>query len=684
MFKASPEHSADPTTAMVRTRCRPLIVRLETKARPHHETSIMSDTLRQLIAGRIDTLSKTSSLVVAGRLEDKNNDADFIRCLNGLLVARPACRRKAMPASDADAVNKKGKLHRQAELVAFGDWLLINGHPGYLRKGGRTPDLRRALKTVACAMQDHSLQRIEKTHRFASRRQENRKQDITKTDLAKRWKVLFREERQPEHFDTTLRLLRKLLPAYLQHLRSGQVHFGGHVVTASPGIDQVRAGITPKRASTKTGSAASSAEPKPFTVPLQYSSDEERGEYQEGVTGSGPLPSLEYAPTRAGSATQPEQMVFKPGLDLGDYRFRAVIDRMVLLVDTTCITDWCSLRKALKDKAGAPPFVQDLTEKQAPGSWGVDLPELDLTKKTGQHFAILLQDPEPKRLTAVLNLLHKDPGLMDTPRLHLLEVAVDITPRAASRPEALSLREKMVAVLHRHHWAPGSVYPADATGRPRHVDARQSISDKPLYLFRHPSKASRASDLQIKDPDVRHRLLRDTPGEALYLNATLNRGAQASVAMTSVQHKISDRRNPGKGTRKDLAFKDRRARLEVTFSGEETLASRGVKTVDDLATLSFRKLTSPYLSLWLPVVPDEAGLQKDIAVQVRSRGVYGIELRNRAREEQDRKTLKRSGTPLPRRSASQALGLTRWSEMNARIGTALDDLRERWRMFSPS
>lgn len=683
MPRTSRDHTFGPAISSVRTSCRCSGVALENKARPQHETSIMCDTHRQRVAGQIDDLSKTSKLVVAGRLEDQHDDADFILCLNGLLAARPKHWRKTIPKSEADAVDEKGKLHRQAELVAFGDWLLVEGHPGYRRKGGREPDLRLVLKTVAAAMLELSLRPVEEKHSFASGRQENRKQVITKTDLAKRWKVLFQEERKPEHFAANLRLLKNLLPAYLKHLRSGQAHFGGHVVKASPGIAEIRAGITPKRASANVAPPAS-AEPKPFEVPLRYSSDEARQDCRKGVSGPLPLPSLEYTPTPAASASKPEQMVFKPDLDRGDYRFRAVIDRMVLLVDTTRVTNGDSVQKALEDKSGATTYVHDLTLKPKRDFGGVGLPELDLSKKTGQHFAILLQDPEPKLLTAVLDVLHNDLGLTATPRMHLLEVAVDITPRASSKPDALILREKMVALLHRHHWAPGNDYVADETNKPRHRDARQFVSKKPQPLFQNPSKGSSVSDFQVKDQVVRRRLLRDTPGEALYLNATLNLGAKASPVMTSVQHKIADRRNPGKNTREDLAFKDRRARLEVTLSGEQTLAGRGVKTVDDLATVSFRKLTSPYLSLWLPVVPDEEDLLKDIEVQLQSRGVYGIELRNRARYERDRETLRGSGKPLPRRTASQAMGLVRWSEMNDHIGTAHDDLRKRWKTFRPS
>ncbi|SEK12370.1 hypothetical protein MAA5396_04694 [Marinovum algicola] len=656
----------------------------------------MCDTLRQRVAGQIDDLSKTSKLVVAGRLEDQHDDADFIRCLNGLLAARPKHWGKAMPKSEADAVDEKGKLHRQAELVAFGDWLLVERHPGYRRKGGPEPDLRLVLKTVAAAMLELSLRPIEEKHGRDAPRQKHRTQAINKADLARRWKPLFGETREPEFFDSQLRQLRRLLSGYRSHVGSGSARFGGKVVTSSPNIEAIRAGITPKPAKKKAPLPASSVTPpvpavaRAFKIDLPYSSDEKRQEYRGKILAAVPLPHLEYKPTLLGvpSASKPQKLVLRPDVEPEDYRFHAVVDRMVLLVETKKITDERSLQRRLTAKTDATTYVRDPARRKDKDreNWGKPLPELDGSKSAGHCFAILVQDPEPAPLSSLLKVLREDIGLNGPVQLHLLEISIDIFPRSSSETAALLQREKMVALLHRHHWAPASAFPIEDGIIPRYGDARTSISSKPKYLFQHPKKASRVSDLQVKDKDkdVRDRLLSETPGDLPYLNATLYRGATAASAMTSAQHKIADRRNPGKNTLEYLAFKDRRARLEVTLSWEQTLAGRGVKTVDDLATVSFRKLTSPYLSLWLPVVPDEEDLLKDIEVQLQSRGVYGIELRNRARYERDRETLRGSGKPLPRRTASQAIGLVRWSEMNDRIGTALDDLRKRWKTFRPS
>lgn len=651
----------------------------------------MTSIVATLIARRIEALAATSTLVRAGQLQDQASDADFVRCLNGLLVSRPSQHSKKTPASEADAVDKKGKLHPHAELVAFGDWLLVEGQPGHLRKGGRKPDGRVLLRTVAAALLDLSLRPLEEKHGLEPPRQSHRKLAINKADLARRWATLFGSDRKAELFDANLRTLRKIIPDYQAHLSRGKARFGGQVVRSSPQINAIRTGITPKPNSGKTavasGAAASCpsapATPTPFELDLVYSSDDERREHRQGVTGSVPLSRLTYTPTAdtSHSSSKSPEMVFKPNLDRADYRFRAVIDKMVLLVETSHLTNGPSVWKRLEDDTGVTTYVQDLTETTSE-SWGAPLPKPGLTKKTGHHFAIQVQEPEPDLLTSLLHVLSKEFGLVGAVRLHLLEVAVDIYSKASSGPEALIQREQMVGLLQRHCWAPASAFTTEGVPSPRYKDARQYTGSKPKYLFNHSSRSSRAADDEIGEPEVRDRLLREVPGESLFLNATLYRGAEASDAMTRVQQKIADKRNPHKNTKTVLAPKDRRARVEVTLSGEATLASRGLETVDDLAKVSFRKLTQPYLSLWLPLVPEAGELQEDAKKQLQSRGVYGIELRNRARDEKDREERKRSGKPLPRKSGSQAMGLTRWTEMNESIGMALDELRKRWRACS--
>lgn len=88
---------------------------------------------------------------------------------------------------------------------------------------------------------------------------------------------------------------------------------------------------------------------------------------------------------------------------------------------------------------------------------------------------------------------------------------------------------------------------------------------------------------------------------------------------------------------------ERRARIEVTISGDETLKNRGIATIDDLGSVSFRRLTKPFLSFSLGTTEPWQHLLEDAQAQMKARGVYGIELRNRARALEEREELRRSG-----------------------------------------
>lgn len=164
--------------------------------------------------------------------------------------------------------------------------------------------------------------------------------------------------------------------------------------------------------------------------------------------------------------------------------------------------------------------------------------------------------------------------------------------------------------------------------------------------------------------------------------ATLWKGAKNSNYQVSIQHKITDRRNGAKNTWHVLPDHERRARIEVTISGSETLRNRGLSAVNDLASVSFRKLTTPFLSFRLGTVEPWQHLLEDAQAQTRTRGVYGIELRDRAHALEEREELRRSGKNLPRKMDHEGQGLQSWPEMNDVIGDALDQLRGPWSVFS--
>ena len=119
----------------------------------------------------------------------------------------------------------------------------------------------------------------------------------------------------------------------------------------------------------------------------------------------------------------------------------------------------------------------------------------------------------------------------------------------------------------------------------------------------------------------------------------------------------------------------------MTISGTETLKARGLATIDDLAGISFRTLTRNFLSFKLSTIEPWQHLMEDAKTQMRTRGVYGMDLRMRALGFERREALRRSGEKLPRKTDREGMSLQDWQEMNDVVGTALDELRRRWRSF---
>ncbi len=242
----------------------------------------------------------------------------------------------------------------------------------------------------------------------------------------------------------------------------------------------------------------------------------------------------------------------------------------------------------------------------------------------------------------------------------------------------------MVGLLQRHHWTPHSRFLDHEPAVPRNVDARQlyRTKGKPRYIFANRTDDRFNSDSSIDTPAIRQRILTDKPGEDLYLNSTVWKGAEHSPYQVSIQHKIANRRNPEKNTKDILPETQRRARIEVTITGSDTLNERDLTTLDDLGSVSFRKLTKPFLSFKIAEIEPLQHLLDDAQAQMRTRGVYGIELRNRARALEKRNEQKRAGQQLERNNDREGHGLQSWREMNDVAGKALDELQRRWKGFS--
>ncbi len=646
-------------------------------------------------------------------LSDAPTDQNFVKRLNTIVARRRRDMEKNIPATLADAIMSDGTLKKQAEMVALGNWLLLDSHPGMKKPPGPQPNPHRTLKFVAAILAEADFRPRKKKLNIATGGRESRKQEITKHDLPRWWGVLFGENVKPSQLDARLKSVRRILPLYLKPLKSGGANHAGTRIKKSPEIKRVLDAISGMLPNSQTERPDILEEPDvkhpaalvPFEIELCYQSPEHKAEYRRLSVSDHSISGLQYVPKNMATtspsgiirADRAGKILLEPDAHIRrDFRTEALIDRLVILVDTGKSATGQALHRLISKETDANIYVRDLTIRDKENEWGMPLPTPDPGKKTGYHFAIMIQEQTANILTNILKVIEHGPGIEGQVAFHLIEVSVDFYPKKPGSPEeAILRREQMVGLLQRHHWVRHSLLLDHEPAKPCDVDARQFHDDeeklperkpKIRYLFAHENSHTVSDKMQpdgnISAQSIRDRILTTRPGNGLFLNSTLVKGGKSAPYLTSIQHKIADRRNPNKKTIMELADPDRRARVEVTTSGTETLKECGLDKIDDLAAISFRKLTKDFLTFKLPMIEPWQHLLDDAKTQMHTRGVYGIDLRTRALNLEKREALRRSGSKRSRKTEKEGMALQNWQEMNDVIGKALDGLKKRWNSFT--
>ncbi|UYV37066.1 hypothetical protein N4R57_19195 [Rhodobacteraceae bacterium D3-12] len=326
-------------------------------------------------------LAARSGLFEKGDPKGAITSQSFILRLNTIVSRQYSEVKRRIPASLSDAISASGWLNKYAELVAFGQWLLVDGHPGMLKKGGKQPNPHMILQSVAVALYELNFRPKLKEHGLAQAERKSRTREITKRDLAEQWRKLLGEKKEPSFFDSRLRSMKRILPAYLEHLESGHFVVDGKMIKKSPEIELVLKAITEKcTAGPETKIPAMTkpvtsepADLSPFEIELRYSSPAQEEEYRNCAGASPPPPHLRYLPTATSStstsgavrADLKDKIALVPDVAIRDaYKVVALIDRIVLLVNTATQTDYSALRMSIAKNAGGSPYVHDLTISQ--------------------------------------------------------------------------------------------------------------------------------------------------------------------------------------------------------------------------------------------------------------------------------------------------------------------------------
>lgn len=642
--------------------------------------------IREMVRGTL--LPDGIGLFERGAPEDSSDPESFVMRLNRLMFMRAMGPMGFVRQDLSTATNARGRLDRQAEMVVFGGWLFA-GMPGRGSHPGRAPDPHRLLKVTAASLAALEAQlRAHKDGKAAEAA-------IRTSDIVRLWKRLFDLPSRTSDHTASLRSLRSIVPDYMAHLNAGGLNFNGQKVTASPLLSEFARALAPAPspttsfASPSVGRAGATTAPGSFQIPLVYSSPDAEKEYRNLATGCPPLPLLSYkvahlkpvSEKKPLRANRENRVVLQPDIDVRRLlKVKALIDRIALTFTTVKLTSHGNLQKALA-QVGLTSFVWDRTLGLEKVDWRASLPLLDLSHHTGQHFAVMLQDPTPVNLRAALSAIDMVAGVEGAVRPSLIELALDFYPRTLSdQADALVSREQIVALLQRHHWSAGGEYAADTLDKPRQADPRQVFHDgsrrQIRYLFADGSDGVH-SDVQLGEASVMKRLMGAKQGNHLYLNSGIYRGCMNGPRQTNVQHKIADRRSADKATHIDLDNLDRRARVELTLTSLETLEAVGLKTVDDLAHFSFRTLSRRMIAFRLPTCSANVSAIEVAIKQMKTRGIYGVEMNQRAAAFEARMRAR----PRPRSTDRHGFGLVDWPTMNEVAGAALDRLSARWRKF---
>lgn len=261
----------------------------------------------------------------------------------------------------------------------------------------------------------------------------------------------------------------------------------------------------------------------------------------------------------------------KPKISVADYTTSAVIDWIDIRVLLMRETQFRHLQKNIAMILNKKAYVANsLDDKNAPDD----------------VFYIRFQEPDIVKLRNVMTMIKTKYGLGLDPLISGIEISVDFYPKTLGASE----RAKMVRVLSNHLMCERDII-TEHRDRPRSVWGKFR-GEYQRVLSGNPNFSENANTQLLIDTDWDH---------APYADATLEIGAQEADVRWRIMDKVIDTQNRSAGTYVALKEEEKRARIEVTLTGEE-LDELKLQTFDDLAELNFSSLQGRYFRFMLPTL----------------------------------------------------------------------------------
>ena len=288
-----------------------------------------------------------------------------------------------------------------------------------------------------------------------------------------------------------------------------------------------------------------------------------------------PLRELKFMEARVDSNQErfQDRRMLIPEIDLKKYRFKAVVDYIVVRIFT--------------HKTQHQWIQKDLGTVLKCKSW--ILPIDPGEGQEADEFDIKIQEPSSTALVvAAIKAVSKERGERSAPELREIEFSLDVYSRGGDDQE----RDKMVGLLQRTYFAETARWQNDLD-MPRTTAAMTGQDDPKVETRFLTPRMGAARDASLT--------VRPEPGEfrSPFLDGTMYLGAKDASGMIRIQNKIKDQQYPEKGTFTSLAEDQARARVEVTLKSCD-LEILGLHELRDLEGFSYAKLQRKYFQFMLP------------------------------------------------------------------------------------
>ena len=302
-------------------------------------------------------------------------------------------------------------------------------------------------------------------------------------------------------------------------------------------------------------------------------------------------------PVVSNQARFDHRRVLIPDIDLSVYRFKAVIDFIVVRVFT---------------HRTQHQWIQDVLRTVLPRNCLIT-PINPGAGKVAEEFDIKIQEPRSTAVVvAAIEAVSRNRGERRAPQVRQIEFSLDVYSRAGDD----DAREKMVGLLQRTYFADTARWQNDRD-MPRTTATDLGESG--------PELATSYLTPEMGEKRGPSRTVRPEPNEftSPFLEGTMYLGEKDTSGMIRIQNKVKDQQYPEQGTFNVLGAHDARARVEVTLQVCD-LELLGLREVRDLEGFSYAKLQRKYFQFMLPTFggknPEKnAGINAVIALDEQKR-----------------------------------------------------------------